>query len=138
MCTYPQRTVVTSSTFKPSLVLANEHKLCHFIIFYAGLSHPSTDFLQHSSKPRHCPATLSVTRDTLCTHLFAPPLKRGSQKFILLLKRLHSSLTRRFEMISTHKRWSLPRKWLTIHLQEGSLRMANYSRADEWGGKNAE
>lgn len=33
------------STFTPSRLLAEEHKLCCFIIFCPGLSHPSIDFL---------------------------------------------------------------------------------------------
>lgn len=40
-----QRTEIISSTSKPSLLLATEHKLCYVTIFYNGLSHPSTNFL---------------------------------------------------------------------------------------------
>lgn len=53
------------------------------------------------------PAALSVACDTLCIHLSAPPWKQELEKFLLLLKWTHSSLIRRFKMISVSELWGL-------------------------------
>lgn len=62
----PPRTIIISSTFKPWLLLANDHKLCYCSIF--KLASPIPALISYSTflSTDTAPPSLSVTCNTLC------------------------------------------------------------------------
>lgn len=64
-----QRTVIISSTFKPSLLPADEHNLCYFTTFTLASPIPLLMSCSTVGSTGTAPSTLLVTCDIFCIHL---------------------------------------------------------------------